>query len=115
MGALPAVSAISAVSAITTTATAAASAAISAASTAITAATAAATSAATRAFRLRARFVDNKVPAAKILTVQTGDGAIRFFIVGNFDEREPARLSGETITNQADSRWANSQLSKPLL
>ena len=90
-GALPAVAAISAVSAIpTASATTAASATIPAASAAISPATAATATAATRAFCLRARFVDNKVPAAKVLTVQTGDRAICFFIIGDLDEGETA-------------------------
>jgi hypothetical protein len=113
-GALPAVAAISAVSAIPTTATTTPPATIPAASATVSAATAA-TSAATRAFRLRARLVDNKVPAAKVLTVQAGDRTIRFFIVGDLDESEAARLTGETVANQADGRGADSQLSKPLL
>jgi hypothetical protein len=51
---------------------------------------------------LRARFVDNQVPAAKILTVETGNRTIRVFIAADFDEGETARLSREAIANQTD-------------
>jgi hypothetical protein len=64
---------------------------------------------------LRARFIDNKVPAAEILTVETGYRAIRIFVIGDFNESEAARLSGKTVTNQTDGRRADSQLSKPFL
>jgi hypothetical protein len=111
-GALPAVAAVSAVSAITPASTAATT---TAAITPATATVSATTSAATRAFRLWARFVDNKVPAAKVLTVETGDRTIRFFIVGDLDESEAARLTREAITNKTDRGRANSQLSKPFL
>jgi hypothetical protein len=100
---LPAIAAISTVTAIPTVATistapTAASPAIAAASPAVSATT----SAATRAFRLGARFVDNKVPATKILTVETGNRTICVFIVADFDEGETARLPGEAITDQTD-------------
>jgi hypothetical protein len=109
---LPAISAVAAIPAIATAASAAA--ATSAITTAASAISAAA-SAATRAFRLWARFVDNKVPAPKVLTVEAGDRAIRFFIVGDFDESKAARLPRESVANQADGRRADSQLSKPFL
>jgi hypothetical protein len=97
---LPAVPAIAAVSTISTTATAATPATIAATATAVTATTTgAATTAATRSFGLRPCFVHHHVPAPEVLTVERGNRAIRFFIVGNFDERETARLPGETIAN----------------
>jgi hypothetical protein len=109
---LPAIAAVASVSTIAAAATAAAAtAAVTTASAAIT--TTATTAA--RAFRLRARFIHNKVPAAKILTVEAGDGAIRVFIVADFDEGESARLARETVANQADGRGADSQLAKPFL
>jgi hypothetical protein len=113
---LPAVSAIAAVSTITA-APAATTAAISPiAATATTAATiTAASTAATGAFRLRASFVDHEVPATKVLTVEAGDGAIGIFITGDFDEREAARLSCKTVTDQTNCRGGDSQLTEPLL
>jgi hypothetical protein len=103
-GQLPAVAAIAAIAAIPTTsaATATAIATIASATTTTAAAVSTTSAAATRAFGLGTRFIHNKIPAAKILTVQAGHGAIRFFIVSNFDESEAARLPSETITNQTD-------------
>jgi|SRR5271167_4188322 len=103
-GQLPAVAAIAAIAAIPTTSAATATAIATIASATTTAAAVTTTSSsATRAFGLRTRFIHNKIPAAKILTVQAGHGAIGFFIVSNFDESETARLPCETITNQTDS------------
>jgi len=39
---------------------------------------------------LRAGFVDDEISATKVLTVQAGNGAIRIFIAGDFDERKAA-------------------------
>ncbi len=116
---LPAVAAIATVAAIPTIAapstTAAPSTAVAASTAATTTAVATTSTAAARAFRLGTRFVDNKVPAAKVLTVETGYRAIRLFIVSDFDESESAGLACEAIANQADRRRADSQLSKPFL
>jgi hypothetical protein len=112
---LPAVAAIAAVSTIAATSTAAAAPATAAAAAPAAVTAVSATPTAARAFRLRARFVDNKVPAAKVLTIEACDSAIRFFIVGDLDEGEAARLSRESVANQADGRRADSQLSKPFL
>jgi hypothetical protein len=103
-GSLPAVAAVPAISTIAaaSAATATAISTIAAATTTTATAVSTATSAATRTLRLRTRFIHNKVPAAKILTIQAGDRAIRVFIVCNFDESEAARLPSETITNQTD-------------
>jgi hypothetical protein len=95
---LPAIAAISTISAITTAATAAATT-ISTIAAAPTTAVSATASAATRALRLRARFIHHKVPAAKILTVEAGNGAVCFLIIGDFDEGEATRLPSETIAN----------------
>ena len=64
----------------------------------------AATAAATAALRLRTRFVDDKVPASKVLAVHGVDRAIRFFVVCDLDESESPRLTGETVTDQVDCR-----------
>jgi hypothetical protein len=113
---LPAIAAVPAISTIAapTSATAAAISTIAAPASATAAITAAAPTA-TRTLRLWTGFVHNQIPAAKILTVQAGNCAIRFFIVGDFDERESARLPRETITNQTDGRRIDSQLPEPLL
>ena len=52
---------------------------------------------------LRAGFIDDQIAAAEILPVHGVDRAIGFFVVGNFDEGETARLARKTITNQIDS------------
>jgi hypothetical protein len=97
---LPAVAAIATVTAISAAPTAAASTAIPAPTTASsTAVAAASTASSTAALRLWTSFVDYQVPAAKILTVEIGNGAIRFFIVCDFDERESPRLPRESIPN----------------
>jgi hypothetical protein len=97
---LPAIAAIAAVSAVPTISTASAAAAPTIAATSTT--VSATTSTATRAFRLRARFIDNQVPAAKILTVETGNRAVGIFIAADLDEGKAARLPREAIPNQTD-------------
>jgi hypothetical protein len=115
LGELPAIAAVTTIAAAVATTATTAAATSATATTSTVASVSATTSAATRAFRLRARFVDHKVPAAKVLTVEAGYRAIRFFIIGDLDESKAARLPRETVTNQADGRGADSQLSKPLL
>src|SRR5208283_2378560 len=73
-----------------------------AAVSAITTAVATTPTAATGALRLRTRFVDDKVPAPEVLTIQARHGAVGIFIVGDFDEGETPRLSREAIPNQTD-------------
>jgi len=115
-GNLPAVSAIAAVATIPAASTASATpAAIPAAPPASAAAVASAAPAATAAFGLRTRFVDHQVPAAEILTIEIGNRAIRFFIVGNFDEGETPRLTREAIANQVDCRRTDTNLTQPFL
>jgi hypothetical protein len=97
---LPAIAAIATVSAVAavptaTSASAAATAAMTAASAAVSAA-----SATTASFSLRPRLVHYEITSAKILAVQSIDGAIRVFIAGNFDERETARLPGKTVPDE---------------
>jgi hypothetical protein len=64
---------------------------------------------------LRTRFVHYQVPATKILTIEVGNRAIRFFIVSYFDEGEPPRLSRESIPNQVDRGRVHANLSEPFL
>jgi hypothetical protein len=113
---LPAIAAITAVTTITTTSAAAPTAisAITAASS-TSAAISSATASASGAFGLRTGFVDDEISATKVLTVQAGDGAIRVFIAGDFDERKPARLPCETVPDQTNRRWTDPQLTKPFL
>jgi len=116
---LPAVAAIASiatVSAIAATATtAAASTAIAAAAAATAAAVAPAPAATAAPLGLRTRFVDHQVPATKILAIQIGDRAVRFFIVCDFDEGKPPRLPREAIPNQIDCGRSHTQLSQPFL
>ena len=84
---LPTVAAVAAISAIASasaTATAAAIASASATASAVSTATASARG----AFRLRPRFIHDKVPTTEVLTVEAVDRAVRVFIAGDFDERE---------------------------
>ena len=83
------------VAAVATIATIAAAAATStAAAIATAAATPSAVSTATTTtggtFRLRARFIHNKVPTTEVLTVEAVDRAICVFVTGDFDESEAA-------------------------
>jgi hypothetical protein len=109
--AVPAVAAISTIAAASTTTTAA----ISATAATTTAAIATTSAATPRSLGLRAGFVDHKVPATKVLTVQAVDRTIRVFITGNFDEGKAARLARKPVTDQTNCRGINSQLTEPLL
>ena len=72
---------------------------------------AATTSAAPAAsFSLRPGFVHNQIASPEILAVHGIDGAVRFFVIINFDEGETTRLSRETVTNQIDSRGIDTSL-----
>jgi hypothetical protein len=104
-----------AVAAIASAATVPASISTPTASTASRTTIAAAATAATRALGLRTRFIDDKVSAAEILTIKTGYRTVSLFIVGDFDERKTARLTGETVTNQTDCRRIHTSLSEPVL
>jgi hypothetical protein len=44
-------------------------------------------------------FIYHEVSPAKILTVQGVHRAIRVFVIGDFNEGEPARLSRKAIAN----------------
>jgi hypothetical protein len=98
---LPAIAAVATVSAVAAiSATPATTAAASASATAVPAATAAAAA----ALGLRPSFVYDQVPSAKVLPVEGVDRAIRFFVVVNFNESEPARLPSKAIANQIHCR-----------
>jgi hypothetical protein len=60
-------------------------------------------------------FVDDEIAAAKILAVHGIDRAIRFFVIGNFDESETTRLAREPITNEIDSRGINTSLREKIM
>jgi hypothetical protein len=116
-GELPAVAAISTVatiSAIASTTTAAASTTVTAAAATTTSAeTTASSTAAT--LLLRTSFVDNEITAAEVLAVHGIDGAIRFLVVGDFDESKTARLTCETIANEIDCRGIDASLRKKVV
>jgi hypothetical protein len=56
-------------------------------------------STAASAFSLGACFVDYQIAAAKVLAIEGVHGAISIFIIIYFHKCEPARLSGEAVTN----------------
>jgi len=113
---LPAVAAVPAIpTAVATSATAPAAAITTAATTTSTTAIAATPTTATGALRLRTRFVDDKVPAPEVLTIQARHGAVGVFIVGDFDEGKASRLSREAIPNQTDRGGIHTHLTKPFL
>ena len=112
---LPAVAAIAAVSTITAAPAATPASITAVATTAATATAVATTPSATGSFGLRAGFVDDEVPATKVLTVQAGYRAIRIFIAGDFNEGKTTRLARKPVTDQTNCRGANSQLTEPLL
>jgi hypothetical protein len=64
---------------------------------------------------LGTRFIYNEVSPAKILTVQGVHRAIRVFVIGHFNEGEPARLSRKAVANQIDARGSYTDLRKPLV
>jgi hypothetical protein len=104
---LPAIAAVAAISAASATAAVptatTTAAAVTATSAAVSTAAAASAATTTTALRLRPRFVHDQVSPAEILPVQRIDRTIRIFVIVHFDEREPARLPGETITDQINA------------
>jgi hypothetical protein len=107
-----AISAAPATAAVSATATPTAATAMAAASAAISTAP---TSTAAAALRLGTCFIHHEVSPAEILTVQGVHRAIRVFVVGHFNEGEPARLSRKTVANQIDARGSYTDLRKPLV
>src|SRR6266478_8343539 len=103
---LPAIATVAAISA------APATAAMAAAPAAVP--TAPATTAAA-ALCLGTCFIHDEVSPTEILTVQRVHRAIRIFVVGNFNEGEPARLPRKTVANQIDAGGSYTDLRKPLV
>src|SRR6266436_4526193 len=100
---LPAITTVAAISA------APATAAMAAAPTSATAMAATPASAAS-ALCLGTCFIYHQVSPAEILTVQGVHRAIRVFVIGHFNEGEPARLSRKTVANQIDARGSYTDL-----
>jgi hypothetical protein len=111
---LPTVAAVAAIATIAAAAATSTAAAIATAA-ATTPAISTATTAPRGTFRLRARFVHNKVPTTEVLTVEAVDRAIGVFVTGDLDEREAARLARETVTDQTNCRRIDTSLPKPFL
>jgi hypothetical protein len=111
---LPAISTVAAITAAPATATATVAATSTAATSAASAAIPAAPATAA-ALCLGTCFIHHEVSPAEILTVQGVHGAIRVFVIGHFNEGEPARLSRKTIANQIDARGSYTDLREPLV
>jgi hypothetical protein len=92
--------AIAAVAATAATTTAAAAAAAMATATAATAAEATASTAPRLAL---ARLVDGERAPVERFAVELRDGRLRVLLAAELDEREPARLSGHAIGDDADA------------
>src|SRR5258708_7729756 len=60
-------------------------------------------------------FIHHEVSPPEILTVQGVHRAIRVFVIGHFNEGEPARLSRKPVANQVDARGSYTYLRKPLV
>jgi hypothetical protein len=114
---LPAIAAIAPVAAISTVAAAAPAATTAAMSTTASAATAAETAPATTAaaLLLGTSFIDDQIAPAKVLAIHGIDRAIRFFVVGNFNESETTRLAREPVTNEIDCRGINTSLREKIM
>jgi len=115
---LPAIATVAAISAAPATA-AVAPATTPTAATAMAAAPAAISAApagtAASALCLGTCFIHDEVSPTEILTVQGVHRAIRIFVVGNFNEGEPARLPRKTVANQIDAGGSYTDLRKPLV
>jgi hypothetical protein len=115
---LPAITTVAAITAAPATATMAATATPTAATTVAAASATVPTapaSTAASALCLGTCFIHYEVSPAEILTVQRVHRAIRIFVVGHFNEGEPARLSRKTVANQIDARGSYTDLRKPLV
>ena len=62
----------------------------------------------------RAGFIDYHIAAHEILAVEGLDDAGRFFIVLDFNEAEPTRLSCEFVSHEAYSRSCCTRLCEPI-
>ena len=113
--AVPAISAIASVPAIASATSAASATAAVTAPAATTAAVAAATASATAAFGLRSCFVHYQVSSAEVLSVHRIHRAIGIIVAVDFNEREAARLPGETVTDQINIRGGYTDLREPFM
>jgi hypothetical protein len=93
----PAIAAVAATAATTTPAAAAAAMATA------TAATAAEATASTAPRLALARLVDGERAPVERFAVELRDGRLRVLLAAELDEREPARLSGHAIGDDADA------------
>jgi hypothetical protein len=53
---------------------------------------------------LRPRLIDGQTAATELALIEGGARRLPLRVVGHFHEGKPARLTGLTITNQADGR-----------
>jgi len=74
---------------------------VTASPSALTSAPSTAVTATTTAAFTRAGFIDYHIAAHEILAVEGLDNAGRFFIVVDFNESEPTRLTRELVSHQA--------------
>ena len=102
-----------AASATTTTTPTPVTAPPSASSALTSAPTAVAATTTTTAFT-RPRFIDYHIAAHEILAVEGLDNAGRFFIVADFNEGEPTRLSSIAILHEAHARSCCTRLREPI-
>jgi hypothetical protein len=112
---LPTITTVAAISAAPATSTMAATPTAASAMATASAAVPAAPSATATALRLGTCFIHDEVSPAEILSIQRIDGAIRVFVIGHFNEGEPARLSCKPVANQIDARGSYPHLRKPLI
>jgi hypothetical protein len=88
---------------------------IASAATPIAASTPTATTSTPASRFLRTCFIHDEISATKVLTIQRIDGAVGFFITGDFNKGKTTRLSGETVADEIDCRRINTCLSKKLV
>src|SRR5712664_921656 len=113
---LPAIATVATISAAPATAAMAATPTASSSMDATSASVPAApATTAASALCLGTRFIYNEVSPPEILTVQGVHRAIRVFVIGHFNESEPARLSRKPVANQIDARGSYTDLRKPLV
>ena len=87
---------------------------VTASTSAFTSAPSAAVAATTTAAFARAGFIDYHIAAHEILAVEGLDNAGRFFIVVDFNETEPTRLSSVAVRHEAHSRSCCTRLFDPV-
>ena len=62
----------------------------------------------------RAGFIDHDLAAHEVLAVEGLDNAGCFFIVVDFNEAEPTRLSSFAVRHQAHGRYCRTRLLEPI-